>query len=65
MEEGVPPSLEPRLGLSFAQDQERQVFPDKMDPGLGQRIPRQAELVFSDNAISRDAFLLKHIRRNR
>ena len=28
-------------------------------------IARQAELVFSDTAIARDAFLMKHIRRNR
>jgi len=62
---GGPP-LEPGLGLSLAREsQEKRVFSDKIDPGLGLSIARQAELVFSDTAISRDAFLLKHIRRNR
>jgi len=62
---GGPP-LEPGLGLSLAREsQEKRVFSDQMDPGLGLSIARQAELVFSDTAISRDAFLLKHIRRNR
>ena len=58
---GGPP-LEPVLGLSLARESQ---FSDKMDPGIGLSIARQAELVFSDAAISRDAFLLKHIRRNR
>ena len=62
---GGPP-LEPGLGLSLAREsQEKRMFSDQMDPGLGLSIARQAELVFSDTAISRDAFLLKHIRRNR
>ena len=64
MEGGGPP-LEPVLGLSHARQQEKHVFSDKMEAGLGLSIARQAELVFSDTAISRDAFLLKHIRRNR
>ena len=55
----------PLLGPALARQQEKQVFSDEMEPGLGLSIARQAELVFSDTAISRDAFLLKHIRRNR
>ena len=63
---GGPP-LQPGLGLSLARESfhEKRVFSDQMDPGLGLSIASQAELVFSDTAISRDAFLLKHIRRNR
>jgi len=64
MEGGGTP-LEPGLGLSLTRKQETRVFSDEMDPALGLSIARQAELVFSDTAISRDAFLLKHIRRNR
>lgn len=36
-----------------------------LDPDLALSIARQTELVFSDSAIGRDSFLLKHIRRNR
>ena len=62
MEGGGTP-LEPGPGLSKVRHQ--QETRDTMDPALGLSIARQAELVFSDTAISRDAFLLKHIRRNR
>ena len=65
MEGGGTP-LEPGPGLSKVRhQQETRASSDKMDPALGLSIARQAELVFSDTAISRDAFLLKHIRRNR
>ena len=64
--EGGGTSLEPRPGLSkIRHQQETRASSDTMDPALGLSIARQAELVFSDTAISRDAFLLKHIRRNR
>jgi len=36
-----------------------------LDSELALSIARQTELVFSDSAIGRDSFLLKHIRRNR
>jgi len=39
--------------------------PPPLDPDLALSIARQTELVFSDSAIGRDSFLLKHIRRNR
>ena len=65
MERGGP-SLSSGPGLNLARKQEKVVSLDnRMDPGLGLSIARQAELVFSDTAIARDAFLLKHIRRNR
>ena len=65
MERGGP-SLDSVPGLNLARNQEKVVSLDnRMDPGLGLSIARQAELVFSDTAIARDAFLLKHIRRNR
>ena len=65
MERGGP-SLDSGPGLNLARKQEKVVSLDnRMDPGLGLSIARQAELVFSDTAIARDAFLLKHIRRNR
>ena len=62
MERGGP-SLDSGSGLlHLARNQEKVV---RMDSSLGLSIARQAELVFSDTAIARDAFLLKHIRRNR
>ena len=65
MERGGP-SLDSGPGLNLARKQEKVVSLDnRMDSGLGLSIARQAELVFSDTAIARDAFLLKHIRRNR
>ena len=65
MERGGP-SLDSGPGLNLARIQEKVVSLDnRMDSGLGLSIARQAELVFSDTAIARDAFLLKHIRRNR
>jgi len=65
MERGGP-SLSSGPGLNLARKQEKVVSLDnRMDSGLGLSIARQAELVFSDTAIARDAFLLKHIRRNR
>ena len=65
MERGGP-SLDSGPGLNLARIQEKVVSLDnRMDSSLGLSIARQAELVFSDTAIARDDFLLKHIRRNR
>ena len=39
--------------------------PPPLEQGLAISIARQTEAVFSDTALGRDSFLLKHVRRNR
>ena len=42
-----------------------ELYPDPLDPTVSLAIAQQVELVFSNTALARDSFLLKHVKRNR
>lgn len=42
-----------------------ELYPDPLDPTVSLAISQQVELVFSNTALARDSFLLKHVKRNR
>lgn len=55
----------PRDYLRQGLIKEMELYPPPLDPAVSLAIAQQVELVFSNTALARDSFLLKHVKRNR